>query len=86
MGCLWTVFNAVRADKSYVIKMYVSHWDLTIFGSSALLGTALGGLLGCLGGVLARLGALWGVLERSFGVSGPSWAVLETSWGLLGSS
>ena len=32
MGASWTVVNVVKAEKPYILNMYVSQWEIDEFG------------------------------------------------------
>ena len=73
LGASWAVLNAVKAEKSYMLKMYVF---LKEFGYFCLLGPSWGVLLE----------ASWGVLGASLAARTPSWAsstCLERFCGIL---
>ena len=87
VGASWAVFNAVRADKSYMLKMYAfpqefnDFWPIEAF-LGVLLETSWGPLvlscsrLGHLGAIFGRRGAF---LDRLGGLLELSWPVLEPS-------
>ena len=87
VGASWAVFNAVRADKSYMLKMHAfqqefdDFWPLEAF-LGVLLETSWGPLvlscsrLGHLGAIFGRRGAF---LDRLGGLLELSWPVLEPS-------
>eukprot|EP00959_Pyramimonas_sp_CCMP1952_P338456 7088029-Pyramimonas_sp.AAC.1 len=54
-----------------------------IVASWGVLGVALGGFLGHLGGLSGCPGAFLCALERPCGVSEHSWALLGASWSFL---
>ena len=69
-GVFWTVFNAAKAEKMYILKMYVCQLEITVF---CILGPSWGASW-------RPLGPSWRPLEPSWSVLGASWAVLTPSW------